>query len=1000
MLLATRQYIPTHINASFLYRGIALFALLLVFATGLKAQRYYVIYYEEGVTRHYLAISEDGNSLTNETELSRRCYWMTDNEFNTALEVIKNKKQTPNSPVNTYNESSRKALRSFAFPGKYLLQNSAHGDKQYETGQKLQLGTTASIRWLMDNDDANSPVLYYYYYKHYVYYDNDNGWQYSTLGYQHANKVKIEAYSVFPPQLSVARNGDSYHVSISAQDRCTIYYTTDGSTPTTASSPYDGVFSASKGGIIKAIAYDGMLTSSVAEMILPESMTVKLNDCEDHNWTYYSGVNTSVDNVNYNSKYKGFIYSPNPCDVKITYDGNGGAVSISEPETSFVYYKTLECKTVGTGDEAVNTYPYTVISNPFSKRPTGKGFEGWKIIKGGEYIQNYNNGDILPLDEEIVFTGFSIDSENPIEIEFKANWIDAHITRLTSLTGTLNVSENKYMNDYTYEKEGGTYETNFLVLNFNPTSITVKSPCTILMAEPDGSIDYRGNYTFTGYIIPMADGNTKIESVHWKPTATIDAKGRNFTIGRGMKMDGTKQHIFGSASPSDNVNQTLKVESGRFFQLRHYAENGDYGDRVTRQWVTLGCDYDRAKGDNTKLEFTGSMYVGHYCTLNLSHTEEMCRVYGLSGKFCTSRSIGTASYTDSYYMSVSDAYNQGHRYLEIQGGEWLNIAGGTNNYTPSPPSANYSNGLDQQRSFTFRMKGGLVKGSIYGGAEFYDAVGTRTYVITGGTIKGWVAGGANGTKTNGGQLYGNSYLYVGGNARVDSNPDSNESSNTIINRAVGGNVFGAGCGYDATSTSGQVTLGTNVVIADNAYVERGVYGGGSYGFCSTDKTSYIYITGGTVDGKAGGVDGTNYMDNIQGGIYGGACQNKGGNVNIYMTGGTVNGGIYGGSNNSGTLSGNVNIKITGGKVGESSQKTASVYGGGYGNGTTVNGDTNISMTNGTVNGNLFGGGNQGIVNNNTTVTITGGTVTGNVYGGGNQAEVSGTTKVVIGSSGQ
>ena len=92
----------------------------------------------------------------------------------------------------------------------------------------------------------------------------------------------------------------------------------------------------------------------------------------------------------------------------------------------------------------------------------------------------------------------------------------------------------------------------------------------------------------------------------------------------------------------------------------------------------------------------------------------------------------------------------------------------------------------------------------------------------------------------------------------------------------------------------------------------------------------------------------------------------------------------------------VNIKISGGNVGESAQKTASIYGGGYGSGTTITGNTNITMTGGSINGNLFGGGNQGVVNSNATVTITGGTVTGNVYGGGNQAEVTGTTKVVVG----
>ena len=204
------------------------------------------------------------------------------------------------------------------------------------------------------------------------------------------------------------------------------------------------------------------------------------------------------------------------------------------------------------------------------------------------------------------------------------------------------------------------------------------------------------------------------------------------------------------------------------------------------------------------------------------------------------------------------------------------------------------------------MKGGHILGSIYGAAQYEAAKGTCTFVITGGTINGWIAGGANGTNSTKGDLDGKSFIYVGGNARIDS-----DGSDDVINRAVGGNVFGAGCGYSATSTSGQVTLGTNVVIADNAYVERGVYGGGSYGYCPTDKTANIYITGGKVGGKAGGVNSTEYEPEIRGGVYGGACQNKGGSVNIYMTGGMVNGGLYGGSNASGTLSGNVNIKITG-----------------------------------------------------------------------------------------
>ena len=989
--------------ARFVRRSVMLIVLLFAFAAGASAQRYYVMYYEIDGTRHYLAISEDGNSLTNETELSLRCYWVADGDFYTALDVDKDNRQTPSTPVNTYNEGSRKTLHSAKYPAKYLSQASGHVDNtQYAiknnnvlTLRLIDTPTSPQRRWLMDNHEKNTPILYYYYYKHYIYYDN--GWKYATDGHS-KNFVKIESYSVFPPQISVAQDGGSYNVTMSAQDGCTIYYTTDGSEPTASSTNiYIGSFTPLKEvTIIKAIAYDPItkIASSVAEMILPQSLTVTLDDREGHGWTYYTGVDN-----NYNTSYAGKLYSPAPRDVMITYDGNGGAVSINEPETKFVYYKTLE---QGNNE---GEYPYTVISNPFSVRPsvvsangtkTYYGFGGWKIISGGEYIKGYNDGDTLPLDAEIVFVNLT--NDQLYQIRFEATWVEARITHLTSLTGTLNNETNKYANDYTYSKEGGTYETNFLVLNCNPTSITLESPCTIVMVEPDGSVDYRGTYTFTGSIVPYdntlnnGNGNSKIEYTHWNPIANIDAKGRNFTIGRGMRMNGGI-HLYGTNQLAP-VNQILKVESGKFNQFRHYANDAEtgYGENdIVKQWVTHGCDYDRAKGDNNKLEFTHRMYVGYKCSLNLSHDQEMCRVYGLSGRFMTQVNKGSADWEQCYYMSVSDAYNKGHRYMEIQGGEWLSITGGTDYYDPSSGLRNYEN-YKGTPSFTFRMRGGHVKGSIYGAAAFYDAAGTRTFVITGGTINGWIAGGANGTREYGGHLYGASYTYIGGKASVNSN-----GSSSIINRAIGGNVFGAGCGYSASSTSGQVTEGTNVVIADNAYVERGVYGGGSYGYCATNKTSNIYITGGTIGGVAGGVNETSYVSTIKGGVFGGACQNKGGNVNIYMTGGTVNGGLYGGSNESGTLNADagVNIRITGGTVGTDS-KEASVYGGGYGSGAAVSGNVDLRMTGGLIHGNIFGGGNAAAVEGNTSVTITGGEVKRNVYGGGNQAAVSGTTNVVIG----
>jgi hypothetical protein len=229
-----------------------------------------------------------------------------------------------------------------------------------------------------------------------------------------------------------------------------------------------------------------------------------------------------------------------------------------------------------------------------------------------------------------------------------------------------------------------------------------------------------------------------------------------------------------------------------------------------------------------------------------------------------------------------------------------------------------------------------------------------------------------------------------------------------MNRAVGGNVFGAGCGNSASSSSGQVTVGTNVVLADDAYVERGVYGGGSYGY--TTATANLYILGGTVGGQPGGVNGTTYNADIAGGVYGGACQNRGGTVNIYMNGGLVQGGVYGGSNADGTITNHITMHIDGGQVGTSSQ-SANIHGGGYGSNTMVNGSISLTLgkdcnaTSGvTVYGDVYGGSAEGIVNSNTDypteVTLNKGIIYGALYGGGlgtasHAADVNGPVSVKV-----
>lgn len=825
-----------------------------------------------------------------------------------------------------------------------------------------------------------------------------------TVRNGNASAVSEEIVTLTLPTPVITVNGSAGTATIACDiTGTTIYYTTNGSTPTTSSSQYSGTLSGlSPMTTIKAIAVkDGWNNSPVASatVTIPSGVSggvVTLFDYEDHNWTYYSGVPSTVDGGNYNTNYLGKLYSPNPRNVKITYNAVNGVnnsttnvrVSISENETSFIYYKTLEEGTTS------GEYPYQVISNPFSVRPsTGSGnskvyygFAGWKIVSGGEYIKNHSNDDVLSLDENIVFNNLPYSSVNctSAEIVFETTWKTANRTYVSTNPGS----------NQTYNTSGD-YESNFYVINCGYTrNITTSGPVTIMMVEPDGSADYRNN-TFSGYVNPNNNGVSKIEFAHWTPGNTnVDARGRNLTIGRGMTMDGTRRALYGTNQTS-GMNQVLKVESGNFSTFTSYNNTPS---SVTKHWVVFGCDYDRAKNDNSKLTFTGKFLTATGMNLGLASTGEMARVWSKSGSFMTGVQVSDAAADNSYYIGVTGTQNNGHRYLEIQGGEWYaNIAGGMGeDHTPTEPG------------FTFRMKGGLIRGSVYGAAAWSNAGGSRTYVLTGGTIKGWVAGGANGTAYINGALYGASYIYVGGNAVVSSN-----NTNTIINSSIGGVVYGAGCGYCGSSSSGQVTLGTNVVLADNANVERGIYGGGAFGY--TTGTSCIYVTGGTLGGLNGGYtvascSGTTqqnstrsnpaYNANINGGVFGGASQNRGGTVKLYMTGGTVNASVYGGSNHIGVLSGTSTVKMFGGTI------NGSLYGGGNGTGdaTNITGAVDVSVYGGKLTGAVYGCNNvSGAPQSTVTVDVygtdpapsAGSYAINQVFGGGNQADYSGTPVVTV-----
>lgn len=853
--------------------------------------------------------------------------------------------------------------------------------------------------------------------------DTDNYSQSETIS---------EPYSkpqVATPAISISPTGVTFSCETAG---VTYYYIVNdaqgGSDPTTEAGGYTGTWTDGSTAIgdienekwIKVIAVkNGYDDSEVAEKQYIYAggvygSTVYLNDNEDHSWTIYQGVNKDDDGGNYNTNYAGKLYFPDPRDVKITYKANGGAVSNSESANEFVYYKTLA--------KEGGSYKYTTIPNPFSKRPKNggnyQGFSKWKItrISGGTITGLAVNSEV---NAETELT-FNPTSEYGMEVEFEVVWTTAYVVtcKASEVNGKLNSGDLK----------GSSYETNFIVINDGNSSTSLNAgtskKVTITMVTPDGATDYR---TSKCYINPQAitlSNDWKFEFINMNNNnTTITANNHNLVLGRGIsnttKGNVCANYIRGLGGDFTNVSYTLRIESGvyNYLSFSQGYENNNASMKISgTMWCggTLGCDYDRSTSTNNLLAIRNGMYYGYFNNNNntsaaeANKNRETLNVTAKSGDFNSNVNNDIADASESFYVSWGGKQcNVGRRVLNIEGGQFLSIAGGID-----------ENNVATDETFYVRMSGGHIRGAIYGCGAFAATSGHRRFVFTGGQIDGWIAAGCNGTdpNTSGGTLPSDTYVYIGGNTTVGY---KNGTTPPHINTSDGGNVFGAGSGNSAQATTGQVN-NSNVVIADESFVQNNVFGGGNYGY--SNQTARVYVTGGTVAGM----------------VFGGSNQKQGKTVNMYMTGGLVRGGVFGGSNVTGTISDNVAMQINGGQVG-TEKAPASIHGGGYGTGTQVTGNVDITLGQEGVDpaekpgvkvyGNVYGGSALGKVNGSngatsaivttkhTNVTINSGSVFrekypetagvykyGYVFGGGmgdgsnNNGIVDGQINVVINST--
>ena len=817
------------------------------------------------------------------------------------------------------------------------------------------------------------------------------------------------------------------------------YYTTDGTQPTTGDheTTANTHFNVSDGTIISVMAAaTNYHTSDVASMMVHvetgvyENIVV-LHDHEDNNWSYYSDPNSPIKSLyprNVTISYYGYgentmTKDDNDPGADNMTDVASSAVAVSRYETqnTFVYHKTLE-------RDANNRFPYELIPNPFSKRPTygdntttkWRGFYGWRVksIETGKIYDSPTGdneievGDILTTEYQTLYfqpndnAQTNANNATAMTVEFEAVWARAYRVTTSAANVSSNLSSNTFQNNVSYER-------NFLVVNDgtnNGSAINNNSakPVTIMMVEPDGSSDYR---TTTRYIAStstniIAYNTLKIEWCNVR-AQYISANCKDMILGRGLMASGAAgsygtvdlsttnvgKYLTGignstTAANFTSVDSKIRIESGVYEDL-NFLTRTSYGilGRITGSahiYGILGNDYERANKNGRTYDGTRLLIKDHVSEGVRSSGDITLQGNTNNGDRETFKLVMKSGYVGSTYdNSDNTSLNSDFVGQDIQC-VYLSVSG-----------TSLATGYRQMI-----FEGGNVQ-AICGGCDIWGGPGNTptqdnvnkpyaTIYIKGGDdypiVRGSVFAGAANAYT-----YGNRKVIMTGglvkgwvagacNGRRDDtginigptyvyvggNAKTVHTEGFNINGAQSGNVYGAGNGFKNNDGTAGTNGSGSVQYGTNVVVaDNAQVGGDVYG---GGDVGYVY-------------DGTNKV-NILGGlingrVFGGSNNAKGETVEIVMKGGLVGGGIFGGSNSTGTISGNVSIQVLGGQVGVLSNpgiimanSTACVvFGGGYGENTKVSGDVEITIGSAAggllLFGSVFGGGAMGKVNTDT-----------------------------------
>lgn len=450
--------------------------------------------------------------------------------------------------------------------------------------------------------------------------------------------------------------------------------------------------------------------------------------------------------------------------------------------------------------------------------------------------------------------------------------------------------------------------------------------------------------------------------------------------------DNTIGRVFGGGNAAAAHKVASYIYGGRFHQV-FGGGNGtaeipaNIGEGGASLNVYNGNILQLFGGNNINGEITGPMSVN--VTNDGTCNENIVEFFGGSNKavmgsinpvdLITNINCGAEPVNiNTVYGGSNMAAITGNVTLNIKGGEYTNVFGGSKGEGGTPANIN--------GNVTLNLLGGSIQ-QAFGGSNINGNITGKITVNVLDTVA------SCGLQLD--TVYGSGNLTAYTPDPAIASPEVN-----ILKGIVNKVVFGGGKGTTAVVTANpKVTIGDNTHPAYITKVYGEVFGGGNAAPVNGNTTVICQANHAT--------------DTIYYLFGGGNEAGVNNNATVTMNSGVITKGIYGGCNTQGTVGGNINVDIYNGTLGtDSHPMTEGIYGGGKGSDTHTSGNITVTIGDGTtpaIYADVYGGsafGQVGAAGRTAKVDLKAGTIHGSLYGGGkgdntNTAEVTGDAELAI-----